>query len=240
MKNIVLMIMIFCSFLELAHAQNLFEYDRVDFFNSIGAQEKMKEPQPKEESDTIESEWAEPIINPSGKVTIYVPPKEVRDFLDKPDSSSAKAYLDWNLKRIKKFITAQQLLEKEVKAIGLDKDNKDLVLSPSPYTSDLIDSARFKGKYIFYFMLKGCPACQDETKIIEDIYLNHPEIKIEVFASGFSDEDLNGFAFPVKQDGGMSQHLKINSYPAIFIFNEKKEKYFISGYVDKDKMLELF
>ena len=73
----------------------------------------------------------------------------------------------------------------------------------------------------------------------EDIYLTHPDIKIEAFASGFSDKELGEFIFPVRQDNGVSQHFKINSYPTILIFNKKKEKYFISGYVDKDKILGL-
>ena len=232
------MFMIFGSLLSVADAEGLFEYDRVDFFNSLYPQEKASQIVPQEKPETITDEWAEPIISPSGKVSIYVPPKEVKDFLDKPDPENAKAYLGWNLKRIKKLILAQELLAKEAKKIGFTEDA--MADSSSFSNNSFIDNARLKGNSLFYLTLKGCPVCQRETKIIEDIYLNHPEIKIEAFASGFSDRELKNFTFPVRQDNGMSQILKINSYPAILAFNKKKEKYFISGYVDKERILRLF
>ena len=241
MKSIIIIVIIFGSFITPVHAQSLFEYDRVDFFNSIEPQEKAIETPSKEKLEQQESQWAEPIVDPSGKVTIYVPPKEVRDFLDKPDPENAKAYLNWNMSRIKKFIIAQQLLEKEAKGMALDKSNKDLS-SPGflPDGTSLIDNPDDRRNHLFYFVLKGCPACKEETRILEEIHLNHPEINIKAFANGFSDGELKDFVFPVRQDNGMSQKLRIKSYPTILAFNEKKERYLISGYVDKEKILGLF
>ena len=236
MKCAIIIFMILGSFLEPADAQNMFEYNEVDFFNSIESQQKVIV-QSKEKREVIESEWAEPIVSPSGNVAIYVPPKEVRDFLDKPDPENAKAYLGWNMSRIKKFMTAQQLLEKEAKGMGLDKDSK---VASLPDSANLVNNPDNRRNHLFYFMLKGCPACKEETRILEEIHLKHPEINIEAFADGFSDDELKGFAFPVTQDNGMSQKLRINSYPTILVFNEKKERYLISGYVGKDKILELF
>ena len=241
MKWPILIFMALGLLVSAAYAQSLFEYDRVDFFKGVDTQEKVKEIVSKEDPETIVSEWAEPIISPSGKVTIYVPPKEVKDFLEKPDPENAKAYLEWNLKRIKKFILAQELLAKEAKDLHLMEDDKPLSLDGfSSSDGTLITDAGLKGDTLFYFVLKGCPACQEETKIIEDIYLTHPGIKIEAFASGFSDKELQEFIFPIRQDNGVSQYFKINSYPTILVFNKKKEKYFISGYVDKNKILGLF
>ena len=236
MKCAIIIFMILGSFLEPADAQNMFEYNEVDFFNSIESQQKVIV-QSKEKREVIESEWAEPIVSPSGNVAIYVPPKEVRDFLDKPDPENAKAYLGWNMSRIKKFMTAQQLLEKEAKGMGLDKDSK---VASLPDSANLVNNPDNRRNHLFYFMLKGCPACKEETRILEEIHLKHPEINIEAFADGFSDDELKGFTFPVTQDNGMSQKLRVNSYPTILVFNEKKERYLISGYVGKDKILELF
>ena len=236
MKCAIIIFMILGSFLEPADAQNMFEYNEVDFFNSIESQQKVIV-QSKEKREVTESEWAEPIVSPSGNVAIYVPPKEVRNFLDKPDPENAKAYLGWNMNRIKKFMTAQQLLEKEAKGMGLDKDSK---VASLPDSANLVNNPDNRRNHLFYFMLKGCPACKEETRILEEIYLKHPEINIEAFADGFSDDELKGFTFPVTQDNGMSQKLRINSYPTILVFNEKKERYLISGYVGKDKILELF
>ena len=237
MKCAIIIFIILGSFLKPAQAQNMFEYNEVDFFSSLETQGRVIEPQSKERPDIVESEWAEPIVSPSGNVAIYVPPKEVRDFLDKPDPENAKAYLGWNMSRIRKFITAQQLLEKEAKGMGLDKDSK---VSSLPDGANLVNNPDDRRNHLFYFMLKGCPACKEETRILEEIHLNHPEINVEAFADGFSDDELKGFTFPVTQDNGMSQKLRINSYPTILVFNEKKERYLISGYVGEDKILELF
>ncbi|MBU2034334.1 MAG: hypothetical protein KKA59_00940, partial [Candidatus Omnitrophica bacterium] len=79
-----------------------------------------------------------------------------------------------------------------------------------------------------------------EARVIEDISLNHPEIRIEAFAKGFSDTELDGFRFPVRQDSGMSSLFKVTSYPSIAVFNKKKQRYFLSGFIDKERILKLF
>lgn len=238
MKRIILMFMIFLSHLAIANAQGLFQYGRVDFFERIDTQEKITQSETEEQSKTIVDEWAEPIISSSGRVSIYVPPKEVRDFLEKPDPENAKAYLTWNVKRIKKFILAQELLRKEAKEFEIMKETKSL---PNP-DSSLSRNGQNKtmGGYLFYFMLKGCPVCEKESRVIEDIYLKHPEVRIEAFAKGFSDTELEEFRFPARQDNGMSNFFKVNSYPAAAAFNNKKQKYFLSGFIDKDRILKLF
>jgi len=230
------MFMIFLSHLAIANAQNIFQYDRIDFFGRREAKEEPGPAETKQSPEIIVDEWAEPVITPSGKVSIYVPPKEVRDFLEKPDPENAKAYLAWNLKRIKKFILAQDLLAKEAKELRYMKEAKS---SPEPDSSASIKDYKSGVSYLFYFMLKGCPACERESKIIEDIYLNRPEIRVEAFARGFSDRELESFRFPARQDNGMSSLFKVNSYPAIVVFNKKKQKYFLSGFVDKDRILRL-
>ena len=231
------MFMIFLSHLAIANAQSIFQYDRVDFFERIETQEELAPAETKHQSETIVDEWAEPIISPSGKVSVYVPPQEVRDFLEKPDPENAKAYLAWNLKRIKKFILAQELLTKEAKELGYMKEAKSLL---EPDSSAGIKDSKSGVSYLFYFMLKGCPTCERESKIIDDIYLNHPEIRIEAFAKGFSDQELDGFRFPARQDNGMSSLFKINSYPSIAVFNKKKQRYFLSRFMDEERILKLF
>lgn len=228
MKYFIITLLVLQSYIPAAAAQGIFEYGRIDFFKSTVPQEKRGQVEATQVPEIIENEWAEPIVTSSGRVSVYVPPKEVRDFLEEPNPANAKAYLAWNLKRIKKFILAQQLLAKEAKEIGYMKEAKDMMSNPSG------------GNYLFYFMSKGCPACEKETRVIEDIYLNHPEIRIEAFAKGFSDQELNRFSFPARQDKGMSSLFKITSYPSIAVFNKNKQKYFISGFVDKKSVLRLF
>ena len=242
MKCPILMFIIFFSHLAVANAQGLFQYDRIDFFDGIDTQEKASQTVSKENPEAITDEWAEPIISPSGKVSIYVPPKEVRDFLEKPDPQSAKAYLGWNLKRIQRFILEQELLTKEAKELELIKEAKTLTKNnpSSSSTTGFKNNTNIGANYLFYFMLKGCPVCEKEAQVIEDIYLHHPEIRVEAFAKGFSDWELEEFRFSVRQDNGMSELFKVNFYPSIAVFNKKKERYFLSGFIDKDKILKLF
>jgi len=238
MRVVIIVFIIFLAHLALAKAETVFRYERIDFFQDTEIQ---KEPG----SDTIHSpevvpnEWAEPIISPTGQVTIYLPPKEVRDFLDKPDSENAKAYLQWNLKRIKKFILAQELLRKEAKELEVMKETKNL-LEHSDTFKDSGNDVKTGTGYLFYFMLKGCPTCEKESRVIEDIYINHPEIRIEAFAKGFSDRELENFRFSARQDNGMSGLFKVRSYPAIAVFNKNNKRYFLSGFMDKDRILNLF
>ena len=241
MKCLMLMFMIFWSHLAVASAQGLFEYERIDFFERIDTQEKVNQAETKQLPETIIDEWAEPIISPSGRVSIYVPPKEVRDFLEKPDPENAKAYLAWNLRRIKKFILAQELLTKEAKELEVMKESKSL-LEPNSSVGLKGSSghARPGVSYLFYFMLKGCPVCEREARVIEDIYLNYPEIRVEAFAKGFSDRELEEYRFPVRQDNGMSSLFKITSYPSIAVFNRKNQRYFLPGFIDKESILRMF
>ncbi|MBU1998233.1 MAG: hypothetical protein KKE64_01920 [Candidatus Omnitrophica bacterium] len=235
------MFMIFLSHLAVASAQGLFQYDRVDFFERIEAQEEFIQSETKQPPETITDEWAEPIISPSGKVSIYVPPQEVRDFLEKPDPENAKAYLEWNLKRIKKFALAQDLLTKEAKKLEVMKETKSLLEPDSSINiKGFSNNPKAGMSYLFYFMLKGCLVCEREAQIIDDIYLNHPEIRIEAFAKGFSDRELERYSFPARQDSGISSLFKVNSYPSIAVFNKKNQRYFLSGFIDKERILKLF
>jgi len=238
MRFFILVFIVFMSHLALAKAEAVFRYERIDFFQDTEIQ---KEPaaDTSRSSEVISDEWAEPVISPTGQVTIYLPPKEVRDFLDKPDPENTKAYLQWNLKRIKKFILAQELLRKEAKELEVMKETKTL-LEPGNIFKDSSNNTVIRTDYLFYFMLKGCPTCEKESRIIEDIYLNHPEIRVEAFAKGFSDRELENFRFSARQDNGMSSLFKIESYPSIAVFNKKNKRYFLSGFMDKDRILNLF
>ncbi|MGD0336329.1 MAG: hypothetical protein ABSB18_04440 [Candidatus Omnitrophota bacterium] len=241
MRIFIFMFIIFLSCLTFAYAESIFRYERIDFFQEIATQKEPASGETSASSEVITEEWAEPIISPSGEATIYVPPKEVRDFLEKPDPENAKAYLAWNLKRIKKFILAQELLRKEAKELEVMKETKSLLEPDSPAGfRDSSSNTKAEASYLFYFMLKGCPVCEKESRVIEDIYLNHPEIRIEAFAKGFSDRELENFRFSARQDSGMSSLFKVESYPAIAVFNKRNQRYFLSGFVEKDRILKLF
>jgi len=127
MKRNILLLLTVLSHSSVAQARGVFEYDRIDFFEAAKALEYSDQVENKQSPEIIVDEWAEPVISQSGKLSIYLPPKEVRDFLDKPDAENAKAYLQWNLKRVKKFVVAQGLLAKEAKELGFMKEAKSLL-----------------------------------------------------------------------------------------------------------------
>jgi hypothetical protein len=169
----------FCFRPSIVNAKGLFEYERIDFFNKVDIHAEARQSVSKETPEIIVDEWAEPIISSSGKISIYLPPKEVRNFLENPDSQNAKAYLQWNSKRINKFIAAQEALKKETEEMEIMKETKN--------QADVAGTNKTGTNYLFYFMRKGCSYCAKQTPTIENIYLAHPEIKIEAFAKGFSD-----------------------------------------------------
>lgn len=232
MRLFILIFIIFLSPLAIATTGSVFDYQRIDFF---GKKEVGKQPLPRETNqapETLVDDWAEPIVSPSGKVSVYLPPKEVRAFLENPDQENAKAYLEWNVKRLRKLSLAQEQLSQAATELSYAGGISNLSKRDS----------RFKAgeNYLLYFMLKGCPPCAKQLKIVEDIYRHYPEIKIQGSGNGFSDEEMKKFEFPVSADAGLSEIFKITTYPSIAVFNKKNEKYLLSGYTDKDTILRLF
>lgn len=224
MRCLIFMFIIFLSHLAIASAQGLFQYDKVDFFKEIEAQKEPIQLKDKQAIEPVINEWAEPIIDPSGRVSVYLPPKEVRDFLENPTQENARAYIEWNSRRIKKFALASQILAKE--ALNLEILNN---------TGDF----KAKGSYIIYFMLNACPPCKKQFKVIDDIRQSRPDIKIIGFAKGFSDEKIKTFKFPVKQDNGMAQAFNVTTYPSLLVINKNKQRYLLSGYAEKERILSL-
>ena len=54
--------------------------------------------------------WAEPIRMPDGRFSIYVPPKQVLEFLEDPTPKTLQAYLAWKKARAEKLRRAMALL----------------------------------------------------------------------------------------------------------------------------------
>lgn len=57
-----------------------------------------------------ESMWAEPVRGPDGQLRVYLPPKPVRDFLEKPTPQNARAYLAWNQARMRQMDEAVNVM----------------------------------------------------------------------------------------------------------------------------------
>ncbi len=232
MRLFILIFIIFLSPLAIANSGSIFDYQRIDFF---GKKEIEKQPLPREINqapETLVDDWAEPIVSPSGKVSVYLPPKEVRAFLESPDQEKAKAYLEWNVNRLRKLSLAQEELSRAATELSYAGGISNLSQRDSKFKAG--------ENYLLYFMLKDCPACVKQLKVVEDIYRHYPQIGIQGSGNGFSDEEMRKFVFPVSADAGLSELFKITTYPSIAVFNKKNEKYILSGYRDKNTILRLF
>ena len=80
MRFLILVFIIFLTHLAVANAESVFQYDRIYFFGSVKLPEEPSQSETKYQPESIVDEWAEPVISPSDKISVYVPPQEVRDF----------------------------------------------------------------------------------------------------------------------------------------------------------------
>ena len=87
-------------------AGGFFRAKRVSFWGDAPLADK----KPESSRPEKESIFAEPIRLPDGRVTVYVPPKAVLDFLETPDEESGKAYLAWQRARMEKLSRAAEIL----------------------------------------------------------------------------------------------------------------------------------
>lgn len=84
--------------------------------------------------------WAEPIVGPDGRAQVYVPPREVREFLELPTRENGEKYVAWQRERIERLRKAAQILAE----IRLD-----------PRKSTLL-----------YFSKSGCPYCAAQDRVL--------------------------------------------------------------------------
>jgi len=201
--------------------ESRFGFDKIDFFRKFETKEIIKEEQLSEKEE-IEDEWTEPVIDPTGRVFYYTPPKKVRDFLNNPNKETAEAYLEWNLNRMKKLAKAQLVLSKVTNEIR------------EPHSD-----YHPKKNYIAFFLLKGCPSCKKQVQIIQQIYRERPDVYIETFVEGFNRDDIDKLPIPVKQNAGISSLFSIDTWPATFISNKQGKKFLLLGLSEKEKIINL-
>lgn len=145
-----------------------------------------------------ESIWAEPIRQPDGRMSVYVPPKPVLRFLEAPSRDSAREYLAWQEERAKMLKTAMEIL-RDIRDEKLGAAPPHAEASPqatstafahSPHTSSPATAAKpIPPVEILYFKKKGCPWCAEEDKALGELTATRPEIRIRV-ATPESDPQL--------------------------------------------------
>jgi hypothetical protein len=82
---------------------SFFKKSEIDFWRT--------DREPPSRENPHESIFAEPVRMPDGRYAIYVPPRQVLEFLENPTRESARGYLDWQNARSRKIATGLELIE---------------------------------------------------------------------------------------------------------------------------------
>jgi hypothetical protein len=126
-----------------------------------------------------ENVWAQPIRTPDGSWMIYVPPKQVLDFLESPSEETARAYLAWKADKTEKLKKAMLLLArmKDAAESGQPASAPDGKASTQPAPSDF----PFK---ITYFKKPSCPHCVSQDAILSEWLARRSAGKVDVVMPG--------------------------------------------------------
>lgn len=187
-------------------AGSFFKSKRVSFWGAVSP-DGSPGSESLEPSLPVESLWAEPIRLPDGRMTIYVPPKQVLAFLETPNEESGKAYLAWQKERMEKLARASEILARlagrrsdEERSAGAPlKEDLPRVTEGAAPTSSIIAKgpasgsaeagAAEKGGMLLYFKQDGCPHCKHQDPEIAALLKARPDLKLKVVLPG-EDEEL--------------------------------------------------
>jgi glutaredoxin len=124
-----------------------------------------------------ENVWAQPIRTPDGSWMIYVPPKQVLDFLESPTEETARAYLAWKAEQTAKLREAMVLLAKLKTATGetLETPGGKPPIKPAPADTSF---------RITYFKKPSCPHCVSQDGVLSEWLARRPQGKVEVLLPG--------------------------------------------------------
>jgi glutaredoxin/Holliday junction resolvase len=124
-----------------------------------------------------ENVWAQPIRTPDGTWMIYVPPKQVLDFLESPTEKTARAYLAWKAEQTAKFRDAMVLLAKMKPANG---EPLEALSGKTPLKAAPQDTS-FR---ITYFKKPSCPHCVSQDAILSEWLTRRTSGKVDVVQPG--------------------------------------------------------
>jgi len=214
--------------------QGIYGLSEIDYFNMKG----LKKTDNREIHATVDKSgapidqdlWIEPAISADGKVSYYRPPQVVVDFLDDPTIENGKAYLAWNQEKLAKITKAQTVLQELATEMNLIPPAQ-----PPQGAASSVSNADSEGKTanVVFFLLRGCPYCEKQKELIEDLFKNRPDLHVEVFGKNYTEEDIKQLPFPAKIDDGLSRQMGLDTYPSVFIENKYGKKLIMPGLVDQ-------
>ena len=135
-----------------------------------------------------ENVWAQPIRTPDGSWMIYVPPKQVLDFLESPSEGTAKAYLGWKRDQTEKLKKAMELLARL-------KDSE----GPATVGENASDATKPPGApsgfpfRMTYFKKPACPHCISQDEVLAGWLKLRSQGKLEILLPGEREELWKAF-----------------------------------------------
>jgi len=212
----------------------IYGFTEIDYFNMKGLKKidkrEIHATVDKNEAPIKQDLWIEPAISADGKVSYYRPPQVVVSFLDDPTKENGKAYIEWNQQKLAKITKAQAVLQELAQEMNLIPSTQ----SPQEAATLPEINAQQKTANVVFFLLRGCPYCEKQKELIENLFKNRPDLHIEVFGKNYTQDDIKQLPFPAKIDNGVSRQMGLNTYPSVFIENKYGKKLIMPGLIDQE------
>jgi thiol-disulfide isomerase/thioredoxin len=214
-----------------------------------------------------ESVWAEPVRGPDGQLRVYLSPKPVRDFLEKPTPENARAYLEWNQARMRQMDEAVNVMrEVAAQRFGITAEEPAIVSAlpsapgaparretaqllpptpppPAPKTIEVPAPAPGETATgpisIIYAFATWCPYSRRQTPIINQLAAHVP---VRGIAFDSTPEEVQALrpalAFPVMHgDVDLRERLGVRSYPTIFFYEGSRLLHVARGLQSPDRLV---
>ena len=236
LSKLLIFVFIFIGFTIRVYADDgVYGISEIDYFNMKDLKNTDKKPfQGTVDKDNVTGQqdlWTEPAISADGKVSYYRPPQVVVDFLENPTMENGKAYVKWNQEKLAKITKAQAVLQEVASEMDLLPPTQT---AQEPTTTVPKDSTDQKTVNVVFFLLRGCPYCEKEKGLIEDLMKNRLDLHIQVFGKNYTENDIKELPFPAKIDDGISRQLGLNTFPSVFVENKYGKKLVMPGLIDQE------
>lgn len=225
------------TFVLRAYAEDgIYGFSEIDYFNMKG----LKKTDKREIHATVDKNdapinqdlWIEPAISADGKVSYYRPPQVVVDFLDDPTKENGRAYIEWNQQKLAKITKAQAVLQELAGEMNLIPPTQPPQVAAA--TLPKVGAEQKTTANVVFFLLRGCPYCEKQKELIEDLFKSRPDLNVQVFGKNYTEDDIKQLPFPARIDDGVSRQLGLNTYPSVFIENQYGKKLIMPGLIDQD------
>jgi thiol-disulfide isomerase/thioredoxin len=229
-KNILILFMVIAG---LVKGDSFFGFDEVKFFEK--PKQITTEDKTKKETEIIEEIFAEPVVGPDGKMRVYVPPKQVLEFLKNPTEENAKAYLKWNQERLEKIVKAQEVLQKVASNQIKDIEEKPSV-AKNPSVASIPKQNPSVAKEMVVALSPDCKYCKAQLLVLEAFKNKYPDVKIKLV--WFADsKSIPSTTLPVAL-GKEEDKPKIKKFPTFFFVFPDGKTIAGEGFIDGKRLEE--